>query len=210
MATLPKEVRDAVLTELGKQFDAVRWEEASSSKTSEMYDRFVKDPAIGGRLKPFLAPEKIRVWIKDGPAKEYRRALEGQGYMEHFTARAYPGPEAVVRSALGPDWSARVETVEEKPMRCFAVDENEQSMFVIWAPFSGLQGLIWNSCLLRAEDPYEPITIVVTKPNSAPINPDEWGLVERLAEIVDAECKQVTYAVTRKKPRVDFAYSPAG
>ena len=204
---IPTATRQEVLIELARQFDAVRWEEINSAGASEMYDRFVKDPKIGGRLAHFMAPEKVRVWIKDGPAKEYRRALEGKGYLATYTSRAYPGAEAIVRSALGQKWSPRPDSVEEKPMRCFAEDANGQSMYVVWGPMTSLQNLFWNAALIRADDPYEPITIVVTKPNSAPVDRDEWNLTERLANLLDADSKQVMYAVGRK-PRVDIAFTP--
>ncbi|MFC7488299.1 hypothetical protein ACOCJ7_09645 [Knoellia sp. CPCC 206453] len=198
MAAIPADVRSEVIEELVRQFDAARWEELSSPEASGMYDRFVKDPKIGGRLSTYMPADKVRVWIKDGPAKEYRRALEGIGPVASFTKRAYPGPESVVRLALGDRWVPKKDTTEEKPMRCFAKDPEGQSMFVIWGPLSALQGLIWNSCLIRAEDPLKPITVVVTRPTSASLPSDDWELVKRLCDIVDADCRQVTYAVSRK------------
>jgi hypothetical protein len=71
-------------------------------------------------------------------------------------------------------------------------------MFVIWGPLNAIQGLIWNSCLIRAEDSSKPITVVITKPNNAPLPADEWKLVKALSRIVRANCKQITYAVSRK------------
>lgn len=198
MAAIPAEVRAEVIEELVRQFDAAKWEEISANAASGMYDRFVKDPKIGGKLAPFMASDKVRVWIKDGPAKEYRRALEGIGPIAPFTKRAYPGPESVVRLALGDHWTPKPDTVEEKPMRCFAEGPGGQTMFVVWGPLSALQGLIWNSCLLRADAASQPITVVVTKPSAAPLSALEWELVKRLCGIVDAECKQVTYVVSRK------------
>jgi hypothetical protein len=206
---LPDDVRAEVVAELARQFDSARWEEISASEASEMYDRFVKDPSIGGRLITYMPADKVRVWIKDGPAKEYRRALEGVGPLAQYTSREYPGPDSVVRLALGDEWVPDSGTLQEKPMRCFASDPAGQSMFVIWGPVSALQGMIWNSCLIRAKDPVEPITVVVTKPSAAPLGDEEWSLVKSLADIVDADCKQVTYAV-RRKPQADIAFPPAG
>jgi hypothetical protein len=195
---VPVNVRAAVIEEVVRQLDAARWEELSPSAASDMYDRFVKDPKIGGLLAPYLPAEKVRVWIKDGPAHDYRRALEGIGPIAPLTKRAYPGPGSVVRLALGDQWLPKRGTIEEKPMRCFAGHPDGQLMFVIWGPLSALQGLIWNSCLIRAGDSSKPITVVVTKPNSAPLPADEWKLVKALCDIVGADCKQVTYAVNRK------------
>jgi hypothetical protein len=198
MAGIPSKVRAEIIEELVRQLDAARWEELPANQASEMYDRFVKDPKIGGRLADFMPAEKVRVWIKDGPAKEYRRALEGIGPIAPFTKRSYPGPESVVHLALGDQWSPKPNTITEKPMRCFAEDPDGRSMFVIWGPFSALQGLIWNSCLVRAQDPQKPITVVITKPNGAPLPASDWKLVMALSEIVGASCKQITYAVSRK------------
>jgi hypothetical protein len=198
MAKVPPDVRTAIIKELVGELDAARWEEVSPSVASEMYDRFVKNPKIGGRLLPYMPADKVRVWIKDGPAKEYRRALEGIGPIASFTKRAYPGPESVVHLALGDQWLPKLDTIEEKPMRCFAEGPAGQPMFVIWGPVSALQGLIWNSCLFRAEDSAKPITVVITKPHSAPLPASEWELVKALCDIVGADCKQVTYAVSRK------------
>lgn len=72
------------------------------------------------------------------------------------------------------------------------------STFIIWGPLSALQSLIWNSCLIRAHDPLQPITVVITKPNSAPPPPADRELVKALSAIVDANCQQITYAVSRK------------
>lgn len=196
--TLPSRVRDEVLAELARQMDAIRWEELSSVEASQMYDRFMKAPRIGGRLADFMSPGKIRVWIKDGPAKEYRRALEGKGYLAPYTARAYPGADAIVRSALGSGWTPRTDSIDEKPMRCFAVDEDGRSVFIIWGPATSLQNLIWHAALVRADDPRGQITIVLTKATSSPLEDEEWAWAERLARVVKADCRQVTYAVGRK------------
>ncbi|PZG19810.1 hypothetical protein C1I95_10885 [Micromonospora craterilacus] len=198
MAALPPQVRTEVLMEIVGQMDAARWEELSAPAATDMYNRFVKDPKIGGRLAPFMTAHQIRVWIKDGPAKEYRRALEGIGTIATFTKRTYPGPASVVRLALGDQWSPRPNTIEIKPMRCFADGPTGASKFIIWGPLTALQSLIWNSCLIRANDPLQPITVVITKPNSAPLPPADWELVKALSAIVNANCQQITYAVSRK------------
>ena len=198
MAALPEAIRLEIFAELARQFDAARWEELSPPAATEMYDRFARDPKIGGRLAQFMPTEKIRPWIKDGPAKQYRRALEGVGPMAQMTARTYPGPESVIRLALGPGWTLRANTLDVKPMRCFADGPGGEMTFVTWGPMNGLQGLVWHACLRRAESAVQSVTIVVTKPNAAPLPDDEWSLVLALANIVGARCKQVTYAVSRK------------
>lgn len=48
MAALPEPIRLEIFAELARHFDAVRWEEVSAPAATEMYDRFAKDPKIGG------------------------------------------------------------------------------------------------------------------------------------------------------------------
>ncbi|MFF5364639.1 hypothetical protein ACFY4I_35490 [Streptomyces scabiei] len=198
MASLPEPIRLEIFAELTRHFDAMRWEEVSSPAATEMYDRFVKDPKIGGRLARFMPTEKIRPWIKDGPAKQYRRALEGVGPMAQMTTREYPGPQSVVRLAMGSGWTLRAQTLDVKPMRCLADGPNSESAFITWGPMSGLQGMVWHACLRRAESESQLITIAVTKPNTAPLPDDDWHLALSLATVLRARCEQVTYRVSRK------------
>src|SRR5688572_301489 len=105
MSTMPAAVRREVIEELYRQLDALRWESLPAPQSTAAYAKFVADPLIGGKLAPYMAESKVRVWIKDGPAKEYRRALEGIGSFAEFTSRAFPGPQVLVSSALGEGWS---------------------------------------------------------------------------------------------------------
>lgn len=200
MAQVPDAARDQARAELGLRMDRIRWEEISSSRASALYDEFVDDPKIGGVLKPFLPVDKIRVWIKDGPAKEYRRALEGVGYMAAHTSRAYPGPDALIAAALGEGWRPDSSTVEEKPMRCLALHDQDQTMLVVWGPLGALQGVYWVASTHRARNPDQPATMVFTKPSHAPLSGREWDLARRLADVIDVNCVQVTYAVGKKVP----------
>lgn len=201
MAHLPDVTRDQVCSELGLRMDRVRWEEISASRASALYDEFVDDPKIGGVLKPFLPVDKIRVWIKDGPAKEYRRALEGVGYMAAHTSRAYPGPDALITAALGDGWGHDPATIEEKPMRCLAHDELGRHVLVVWGSLGALQGIYWVASTHRATNPDQPVTMVITKPSQAPLSGQEYDLARRLADIIEVDCVQVTYAVGKKVPQ---------
>jgi hypothetical protein len=196
-ATIPPNVRDAVLVELIRQLDEMKWEELAASDTSTWYHRFVRDENIGGRLVQYMSEAEIRVWIKDGPAKDYRRALEGRGSYAQYTTRAFPGPEFIVRVALGVGWTLVADSVEEKPMRCLAQSKS-QVKFLIWGPTKSLKDLVWHAMVKLAENPHTAITLVVTRPSVTRLTGDEWTLAEKLAKVIDVECRQVTYSVTRK------------
>ena len=196
-ATVPPKVREAVLVELVRQLDEVKWEELAANDTSAWYNRFVRDENIGRRLAQYMSEAEIRVWIKDGPAKEYRRALEGRGSYAQYTSRAFPGPEVIVRATLGKGWTLVADSVEEKPMRCLA-RSRDQTKFLIWGPTKSLKDLVWQASVTLAEHPHTAITLVITKPSAARLMGDRWTLAEKLAKVLDVECKQVTYAVSRK------------
>ena len=196
-ATVPPNVREAVLTELIKQFDQVKWEELSSSDTSAWYTRFVRDENIGRRLSQYMSEAEIRVWIKDGPAKEYRRALEGRGSYAQYTSRAFPGPEIIVRATLGKGWTLVADSIEEKPMRCIA-RSRDQTKFLIWGPTKSLKDLVWQASVTLAEKPDTAITLVITRPSTTRLMGDKWTFAEKLSTVIGVDCKQVTYAVGRK------------
>lgn len=197
-ATIPPKVREAVLIELVRQLDEVKWEELTAHHTSAWYNRFVKDENIGRRLAQYMSDVEIRVWIKDGPAKEYRRALEGRGSYSQYTSRAFPGPEVIVRSALGGGWKLIIDSVEEKPMRCLA-QSDDQMKFLIWGPTKSLKDLVWQATVTLAENRQTSITLVITRPSATRLTGDSWSLAERLSNVIGVDCKQVTYAVGRKK-----------
>lgn len=178
MTNIPPQIRSKAVIEIVRQFDHLHWEELSNRERTLHYDRFIRDPKIGGILRPFLSDANIRVWIKDGLAKEYRRALEGRGPLAGITGRAYPGPQAVVTKALDIAWTPREGSIDEKPMRCYADDDKGQSMFVIWGDYGSLRDLVWHATLVRASDSLLPITIAITKPGNANLDPDSWKQVE--------------------------------
>lgn len=196
-ATVPPKIREEVLIELVRQLDEVKWEELAAHDTSAWYNRFVRDENIGRRLAQYMSEVEIRVWIKDGPAKEYRRALEGRGSYSQYTSRAFPGPEVIVRAALGNDWTLTADSVEEKPMRCLA-KSGDQMKFLIWGPTKSLKDLVWQATVTLAENPHTAITLVITRPSATRLTGDIWSLAERLSKVIGVECRQVTYAVSRK------------
>lgn len=198
MATVPSSVRQAVIQALYERFDALRWEQLSNSERSVEYARFIENPKVGGALDRYMSAGDIRVWIKDGPAKEYRRALQGVGSYARFTTRRTPGPDEVVKSALGEEWSADVNSLAEKPMRCWARHPEQMGRFLIWGDASSLKELIWHAVLFRTEHSESVPTIVITKPSAAPVNVETWNQVREAAEVVGAEVAQVTHAASRK------------
>jgi hypothetical protein len=197
VAALPEDVRRDVIRALYEQFDDMRWEQVSTSSASSAYERFLEDPRIGGLLSVYLPRGQVRVWIKDGPAKEYRRALEGIGPYAAFTGRQFAGPQAIVEASLGSGWLVTPGSLDHKPMRCRARKGGEECL-VVWGAVSSLKELIWTASLHRATKSPVPVHVVVTKFGSAPLPADDSRMLESLCEVVGALPHQATVAITRK------------
>src|SRR3712207_1110938 len=106
------------------------WGELTMGERSLQYARWLEEPEVGGRLAAFMTPAKARVWIKDGPAKEYQRAVAGVGRYAHLTASRTGEPARIVTRVLGSGWSADVESVRVKPLRVVATSTGEEDVIV--------------------------------------------------------------------------------
>lgn len=194
MAKIPEELRREVIAALYASFDEMQWEERTQAERSVAYGRFVDDPEIGGRLALHIPLDRVRVWIKDGPAKEYRRALEGVGPFAKFTNRRTSGPKGVVAGVLGKSWSVVEGSVRDKPLRCFA-QRGDKRRLVVWGPESTLKDLFWHVACHFADGNDDSPIIVVTKRGNAPIDQTQWRRAKRLGSIWGAEVAQTSLAV---------------
>lgn len=195
---IPAAVRHEVIAEIYRRLDDMRWEERTAGECSAAYVQFVQDPAIGGALAPFIPKDRIRVWIKDGPAKEYRRALEGVGSYAEFTTRQAPPPQKVVNAAIGADWSVVDGTVADKPMRCTA-RMGDESRRLIWGPAGSLKDLVWHAAVHLAERPHDgAVTVAITRRGNAPIDGPTWKRARSLANVIGFETVQLMLPVERK------------
>lgn len=198
MTDVPTQTRQEVIGSLYQEMDRMRWDEMTNRDKSDAYERFVSDPRIGGRLAPFLGSDKIRVWIKDGPAKEYGRALEGVGAYASYTSRTYPSPDRFVAQVLGQEWRVREDSVEDKPMRCWAETDDGSARYVVWGPFSGLKDLIWQAVCHRAEHwDSEPVVVVTTR-GMIRLSPGQRTQAERMCQIIGAEMREARRSVVDK------------
>lgn len=199
MAKIPDTVREAVVAALYNEFDELQWEQLATKDKSEAYERFLTHPNIGGALDSFMDTGSIRVWIKDGPAKEYGRAMEGVPPYARYTTRAYPSIESVIEKVLGTEWGLVQDSVEEKPMRCEAKSPGDERRFVIWGSFTSFKELIWHSLMYKVRKPDVVPVLVVTRPSLAPLQPSQRKQAEAMCGIVGAEFKSIVRAPSAKK-----------
>jgi hypothetical protein len=198
MAKPPQAVRDKVIAALYKEFDSLQWEQLATREKSEAYERFLTSPDVGGALDPYMDPGAIRVWIKDGPAKEYGRALEDVGAYAKHTSRVYPEPQDAIKKILGNEWSVTPDSVTDKPMRCEARTEDGETQFVLWGPFAALKELIWHALLHQVKGPTASLLIVVTRPTIAPLQTAQRKQAEAMCQLIGAEFKSIMRVAVTK------------
>lgn len=191
---LPDDVREAALEYAYKVFDRRRWEQVPAGERGAVFDELVADPSFGGLLRPYLTQGQIRVWLKDSAAKEYPRALEGIGGTAAFTPRRYPGPDAIVKAALGEGWSVVNGTIEQKPMQCRVAGPAGEILTLIWGPLRGLRDLHWAASRVRALGPGGRVVISLTRPSMVPLAADDWNTAQLLCELIGVELYSVMYA----------------
>jgi hypothetical protein len=160
VSELVEHVRAEVITELYRQAAELDWELLSVGAKKLQYRKWVEDPRIGGRLHEFWDDHRIGTWIKDTPMKEYARAQEGFGPTAVYAVTRYaPGPESLVRTALGDEWKIKRGSLDEKPMHCLAVrDANER--YICWGKPNAFRDLTWAALGKAVVMPARPVIIV--------------------------------------------------
>ena len=160
MSELLEHVRAEVITELYRRAAELDWELLSASAKKLQYRKWVEDPRVGGRLHEFWDDHRIGTWIKDTPMKEYARAQEGFGPMAVYAATRYaPGPESLLRAALGDEWEIKRDSLDEKPMHCLAVRDATER-YVCWGKPNTFRDLTWAALNKAVVMPDRPMIIV--------------------------------------------------
>ena len=198
MAKPPQAVREKVIAALYAEFDSLQWEQLATKDKSEAYERFLTSPEVGGSLDPYMDPGVIRVWIKDGPAKEYGRALEGVGSYAKHTRRTYPQPQDAIKKFLGNEWSLTPDSLADKPMRCEARTEDGERRFVLWGPFAALKELVWHALLHKLKAPKPNLLVVVTRPTIAPLQNEQRKQAEAMCQLIGADFKSIVRVAVAK------------
>lgn len=198
MPTIPDHIRREVIQAIYRVLDSRRWEELSSVEKSAEYERMVEAKSIGFALAPYMDAARTRVWIKDGPAKEYGRALEGFGPYSEYTTRQLMGATQVVAAVLGAGWTVVEASVEDKPMRCEAVSADGERRIVMWAAYPALKDLAWQCLLTREVDPQARPALVIARRTPAPLPNTQRRHAERIAALAGGELFEVQRQVGRK------------
>ena len=162
---IPKEIRDSVIRELYRQVGSLDWEGISTRERTAYYTSWVEDEAIGVELADYYTAEGMRVWLKDGPLKEYARALENFGsYAEYATKRLSPADEFVTE-VLGDAWKIKPGSIREKPMHCLVTNQKRER-YVCWGRPRTFRDLLWAAVNNAVSAPIKPLIVVYVTDDS--------------------------------------------
>jgi len=190
LSPVPKEVRDEVVRTLYRQVETLDWEFLSARQKSHQYARWIEDPGIGGRLTAFQSIEDARVWLKDGPMKEYARALEGVGSFAEFTTKRLSGPDELVRRALGDAWSIVPTTQGDKPLHCMVTD-GMTMRYICWGKPGTFRDLLWAAINIAIELSSHRPMIVVSLRDGQNVNGEVRRRHEQLAEHCGVDVRHI-------------------
>ncbi|MFF8894795.1 hypothetical protein [Brevibacterium casei] len=162
-ALIPEAQRALVVTALYKDAHELNWTHLSTADRSGAYSAWVEDERIGGILTRYMTPEAARAWIKDGPMKEYRRALRGAGRYAQFGTSGGTTADDIVRASLGPEWSIIEGTRGVKPFHAHATDSSGLIAYLAWDESRNFKNLVWAAVRVSVELAI-PGHVVVTEP----------------------------------------------
>jgi hypothetical protein len=158
VSDVPQELRHGVVTEAYRLADELDWSALTDRQRTALYDRWLDAPAIGGQLTRFLTRERARVWLKDGPMKEYARARNGIGPFADFATSRFPTPGQMARQLFGQSWDS-IDPIHEKPLRC-RVTNGQKDRLLIWGPPLTLRDLVWAGINAMVDQEPTPLLII--------------------------------------------------
>lgn len=178
---IPKEIEWKVVRKLYADAKELDWATLTPQQHSAQYGKWVADAEVGGRLREYLSDSEVRVWIKDGPMKEWSRSRSGVGKYADLVEAAEDVPSKLVRKALGTDWEFDRSTIRTKPLRILARKEEEETI-VTWAAAKDLKHLIWAALTADAEGDARPWVVCVVETFTKPTPANERNAHLRLAK----------------------------
>jgi hypothetical protein len=160
---IPEAQLASVVTALYEDAHAKNWSHLPPRDRSRAYSAWVDDARIGGILTSYMAPEAARAWIKDGPMKEYGRALRGTGRYARFGKSGGTTAKDIIRAALGDGWTLVEGTDGIKPFHAQASDQSGAQAYLAWDLARNFRNLIW-AALRASVELGVPGHVVVTEP----------------------------------------------
>lgn len=179
---VPEHIERQIVAVLFADAACMNWQHMNLSQRSKQYAGWVSDLRVGGVLKAFMAGEEARVWIKDGPMKEFSRACSGQGKYAYLIVDPAPSPQALVRLALGNDWRITPGSQRIKPLRVSALSSTSERIVFAWGPAKDFKHLLWAALSSIARNENLNWVLCLTAPFVSPTPSDLRAHNERLAD----------------------------
>ena len=155
---------DAVIIALYAEAERIGWETLAPTERSTRYDRWVEDPDVGGVLAPFMTPEGIRSWIKDGPMKEYARAQRGAGRYARLGRTGGTDATDVAARALGVGAQVTPDSLGVKPAHCVATTASGEAAYLVWGSSANFRNLLWAALRAATADGLAAHIVVLEPP----------------------------------------------
>lgn len=187
---VPKEVELKLVARLYADAASLDWASLPPQERSTQYSTWVVEPGVGGRLREYLSDSDARVWIKDGPMKEWSRALSGVGKYAHLIDESDGVPAKLVRKALGEGWTVDGESIQPKPLRLVARRGDDEAV-VTWGNPRDLKHLVWAALSASAEGDIRDWTLCLIETFTRPTPTNEKKAHQRLATRCGLEIKHV-------------------
>lgn len=162
-ALVPEAQLAEIITALYDDAQAQNWTHLSPGDRSRLYSAWVEDERVGAVLTHYMTPEAARAWIKDGPMKEYGRALRGAGRYARFGRKGGTTAEDIIKEALGEDWTLVEGTTGVKPFHAEAIRGNSETSYVAWGESGNFKNLVW-AALRSTVESGNAGHVVVTEP----------------------------------------------
>lgn len=178
---IPKDIETKVVTRLYADAKQLDWASLTPQQHSAQYTKWVNDPEVGGRLREYLSTSDTRVWVKDGPMKEWSRSLSGVGKYAPLISGADNTPGRLVRKVLGEGWQIDNDTLRVKPLRVTARLDEEETVLT-WAPVGGLKHLVWAALIASTEGDSRQWVLCVVETFTKPTPANEKQAHQRLAK----------------------------
>jgi hypothetical protein len=178
---IPKDIETKVVTRLYGDAKTLDWATLTPQQHSAQYTKWVDDPEVGGRLREYLSASDARVWIKDGPMKEWSRSLSGVGKYANLVDGADDTPARLARKALGDGWEVDSDTLRVKPLRVTARHDEDETTLT-WAPATGLKHLVWAALTASAQGDTREWVLCVVETFTKPTPANEKQAHQRLAK----------------------------
>jgi hypothetical protein len=181
MARIPKDIETKVVAKLYNEAAELGWAHMTPQQRSAQYTKWVQDNQVGGRLQEYLTPEAARVWIKDGPMKEWSRSVSGVGKYAALVEGSGDTQSKLVRKALGDGWSVLPDSLSIKPLRLVAFKDEDETV-VTWAAASELKHMVWAALTASAEGDPRPWVLCIVGTFTKPTPSNEKQAHLRLAQ----------------------------